>query len=88
MFMIVPPFGFVVVIAVEMEKACEPKILTSAQQNWITILWIISTCWSVQAICLFSVRIGCGTGDDVEPVFGMGLETSSVRERNSLGENS
>ena len=79
--MTVPPFGFVVVIAVDMEKACEPKILTSAQQNWITFLWIISTCWSVQAICLFSVRIDSGTGDDVESVFGLGLEISSVREK-------
>ena len=43
MSMTVPPFEFVIVIALEMEKACEPKILTSAQQIEITILWTIPT---------------------------------------------
>jgi len=41
MFMVVPSFEFVVVIALEMEKACEPKILTSAQQIEIMILMMI-----------------------------------------------
>ena len=43
MSMTVPPFGFVVVIAVDMEKACEPKILTSAQQIQIMIFLMIAT---------------------------------------------
>ena len=43
MFMVVPPFEFVIVIALEMEKACEPKILTSAQQTKIMIFLMIFT---------------------------------------------
>jgi len=43
MSMTVPPFEFVVVIALDMEKACEPKILTSAQQIKITILRMITS---------------------------------------------
>jgi len=39
--MFVPPFEFVVVIALEMEKACELIVLISAQQIQIMILWMI-----------------------------------------------
>jgi len=51
MSMTVPPFEFVVVIALDMEKACEPKILTSAQQIEIMILWMISTVQVDERLC-------------------------------------